>query len=427
MKNSIALRALNVTESYEQILQPLLPLFRQNTEIVWSGPGYSFSTNSQQAIAANAPHLPEMDGVASWARQRPYLMCHTLRIRGSAGGVNYTCDDGLIGHLSIESSLPESRALIEILEGHVRLISAVDIAMPSAVTESERRALVFREQAIADLTQQVKSLGACLERISEAHSQRMTEEIVSIELMRAKAREEIDAQKATARAEIAADKAVLESERKNYETQEPRLQRRKYRDNFYSEVSSESDHRDRGNSPDGQAGRFRRVLNMLAALATRGVLGLGRSPFYITVLLMCGILGYTAYTFGTKFLASSDVKHLGVFSSSMAGLIATLLYLARRIDRWAADDVAAAERITHNKADMTRANWLAELLIEWKEAGVEAPSSIVEIMARSLFTERSPNQTVDHPMSSIIELASKAHRLELGNGRVLVETSKKGE
>jgi hypothetical protein len=116
-------------------------------------------------------------------------------------------------------------------------------------------------------------------------------------------------------------------------------------------------------------------------------------------------------------------------SLTSLGLVASLLYYIRWQNSWAQQFATTEQALQQFYIDVNRANWVVETCLEWKkEANSEVPATLVESLARGLFTTKDSPNPVLHPADELASaLLGSASKLSLAVGGSTVEIDKPGK
>jgi hypothetical protein len=102
--------------------------------------------------------------------------------------------------------------------------------------------------------------------------------------------------------------------------------------------------------------------------------------------------------------------------------VTTFVYYLKWNDRWFREHADAELAATRYKADIYRASWLAELVLEAQtEADAELPPELIAAFGRNLFVDPGPTKESEHPIEAISSLVKRVRSVTVGKGGFSVE------
>jgi hypothetical protein len=285
-------------------------------------------------------------------------------------------------------------------------LDKVDAASPS-----EARAMLLRERSVADLQAHLDKLGSLLATIAEREQEarRKTEELLQtqfrekeerLEAVRQQREEEDERERKKREEDLQRRVGALQEKEQEFETRNARHVRR--------------DH----------AKKLDELLNKLQTEQISGLTSSKRVPVLLGMIAMATVSLAIGIAGALHYFADPSWRYAWPFSAGVVGLLGTLLFYAKWSDQWFrqhADNEMATRRY---KADMLRASWIAELLSEWAETNHSAPTEVLDVFARNLFTSTT-SIPVEHPADAVVSFAKRLQRVDLGKERVTLETRDK--
>ena len=152
-----------------------------------------------------------------------------------------------------------------------------------------------------------------------------------------------------------------------------------------------------------------------------------RLPVHLLCMVTLIISATGAIAFAMKILASESVDwHLTAPLTGAAVLFAsTLIFYIKWNSSWQSAHMRFEFDNMHTHADVLRANWLAEFLIEWdSEKSQPFPPELIKIYTTGLFSDR-PHEETEHPADALAKLVQSVQRARVSGTEVEIERNTK--
>lgn len=413
------LTAKHALESFLGIAKDLWPSQELSLSITTRIPNLQMQASANSANLHSQSSLREFAGIVE---SRPYLLAAQAVLRMKQGGahsITYNCDEPeIVGRIEMQgmSGATEVADCLRVVDEHLKLTSYMDLVGGQAVTAGEQQALQIRERSVADMHTATAKLGDLLARIAvddAASRKKLNEEL------------ERDYRKK-------ADDAAADHQNKLVEVE----QRRQANDDAYAERVRVFEEREK-TFETGEAKFMRRdmlkklqeILKESETLELSEETRKKRTIVHFAILALAAAAATAAWVMGSRFLAEPKADwHYGLpMATGTITLFATLVYYVKWNDRWFREHSEGELAARRYRADIVRANWLAELVSERAQASDDLPPELLEAYTRGLFHGSTAIAEAEHPFEQITGLIRRAKKLEVGGGKFLVDLGKRKE
>jgi len=148
-----------------------------------------------------------------------------------------------------------------------------------------------------------------------------------------------------------------------------------------------------------------------------------RWPIHALFIFVSGLLSFFIFSLfaSSEFdlLKPTESIKLGIFS---IGLVGTLTVYYRWMDAWQRLKVDESLRLRQLSIDVDRANWIVEMLSEYKNDNEIIPPEVVSALTKNMFSTRKGTDGVTHPAEDMLAAllgSSKEIEVDLPNGRLV--------
>lgn len=277
--------------------------------------------------------------------------------------------------------------------------------------DADRKAIQYKENAVADLTAQVSRLGGYLTEMAAKNTESMRTLTTELETQFNQKRKVLEDEAAATRMILHEERQQFEKEKAAYDDRNRTLVRR----DIVSKMEANVEKRQK-------AGTFA----SLAATNSRWWI----SFFCLTLLIVSAsavvVSGWKVYDTLKASEMTMDWRLLPVFTFASLLFTCTLIFYLRWTTRWA--DLIAHQDLANQQyaSDIYRASYIAELLFEYKdEQGKEIPSEVVEGMMVGLFERDEFKGGKYHPAEDAISFVKRLRKIKSGNEGVEIEVAPK--
>lgn len=377
--------------------------------------GFQTEGSTGKALASQAQVLEFLNAVGT----RPHVVANRAQLKLQENhnrGFSYTCGDELIADLTIEGTktATEAASWLAAADAEFDFASFVDLVGTHAANEHEKNALHVRERATAELHVATAKLGEYLAQIAQDDAKQRRELNAKLE---ADHREKVDADNAAHQGrmqeleerrrvdqeQLTGERQTFEAEKAAFETGEAKYVRRRMLTKL-EEVLAKSE-------------------SMKLSKETQNK----RDILHAFVWILLAAAALIAWAMGFQYWTTRDL-HYGVpMGTATVTFFATLVYYLRWNDRWFREHSEAEFAAKRYQADVVRANWLAELFAEQKQAGAELPPELLEAFTRNLFQGSTSLAEAEHPFEQLTSLVKRAKEIRIGKGELSLRAGKRKE
>lgn len=338
----------------------------------------------------------------------------------------------------------------------IELVKPVQLPKPSPVGDQVAAIRAIQEATFSRLQQQQEALYEQTISVRAELDAKVTEKENQLSAAYQAKAAELAEEHRKQQEELQAARAELDARRKTLDDSDNTFARRQIRDRMLGDVAARV--QNFGVSATTARARQPVVRGMVLLMSFLGVLllwtvfELQQNRAQLDLLLKAaatqaktpGAAAPASAAFSASSVATSTESAPSAAGSSLSterlwlwvrlslislGLVASLLYYIRWQNSWAQQFANTEQALQQFYIDVNRANWVVETCLEWrKEANSEVPASLVESLARGLFTTKDTPNPVLHPADELASaLMGSASKLSLAVGGSTVEIDKPGK
>ena len=307
----------------------------------------------------------------------------------------------LDGHIDATTAGPK---LLASLGKHFNLLSRA-AALGSALPKAEQELIRYRESVVADLEAAVGRIGRFQQEQIERQTRHIEQITVELQERHAAREKELDEQARKQREEIEAERKKLADERAQWDTQQRMAARRKLKGDLLEQLTKQE------KMEVSEPTEKKRMVIHVACLA---------------VLALAIALGVTGLVLIFR-QQEPAARHFIPFSAAVLLFGSTLYFYLKWNNHWSSVFADAEVSVRRMKVDVLRANWVAELFLESKEATkIDLPPELVTQLAKNLFVDPAARDRELHPLDGILGSIRRAKSIQIAPNAIRIEQGKPG-